>query len=510
MGGGKYLLLLPAFVLVVRCQPQVSMFPSLKQIFIGDSFKLSCNDNPSGSAVKWFLNDTILKFTEKIQRIAVAAPNNSGSYHCESNGRKSENFPIHVIEYTPIASLTLETGQPVMSKGGSVILKLKNEDGLKEWNCWVTRGNTTRKIHLKLQNDSMSLFFQPNKLAHPETIFWCTDKLQSHRSNQITIRTSGKSGALEMYPLPAVAGRSLTLKCLVWGAKEVSDVEFYKDGSRIHSVKNHYEIKDVMESQMGKYRCHAKYRYNGQIVESHHLVSDDQEVPVQVSPVEAKLSEDMLCSCPSCVSDMWPRFYETNGLSWTDSKPDSYGTYQCRFVSNDMGTLFSKSVVYKPPSNPLFIIMVLVVMIVIIAALVACVYFYKKRDTTEPIYQDVPLRSQGDAKYETLQKARGRESEYDTLNPEASGGERKGGEYEALKKEGMQEGVYHSLGAQGAAGGDGGYEALKKEGMQEGVYHSLGDQGAVGGDGGYEALKKEGMKDGEYQTLKTKEAVKKP
>ena len=155
---------------------------------------------------------------------------------------------------------------------------------------------------------------------------------------------------------------------------------------------------------------------------------------------------------------------------------------------------------------------VVVLFALVVSLALVGLYIYKKRDTTgekllpilhflsaccrpqltltityrslflEPVYQDVPLRSKGDANYETLQKARGRESEYDTLNPEASGGERKGGEYEALKKEGMQEGVYHSLGAQGAAGGDGGYEALKKE----------------------------GMKDGEYQTLKTEEAVKKP
>jgi len=102
------------------------------------------------------------------------------------------NFFISHTEYHPIASLTLETGQPVMLHGSSVILKLENEDGLTGWNCWVTRGDRQRKILLKLQNDSVTFTFQANKLAHPETIFWCTDKPQSCRSNQITVRTSGR------------------------------------------------------------------------------------------------------------------------------------------------------------------------------------------------------------------------------------------------------------------------------------------------------------------------------
>jgi len=86
-----------------------------------------------------------------------------------------------------------------------------------------------------------------------------------------------------MYPLPAVAGDSLTLKCLVWGTNKVSNAEFYKDGLRITSVlENTYEIKDVTESQVGKYKCHAKYKYTDQTVATlHSLVSDDQEVLVQ-------------------------------------------------------------------------------------------------------------------------------------------------------------------------------------------------------------------------------------
>lgn len=71
-------------------------------------------------------------------------------------------------------------------------------------------------------------------------------------------------------------------------------------------------------------------------------------------------------------------------------------------------------------------------------------------------------KERGDDKYETLQKASGREREYDTLAG-ASGGEPKGGEYEPLKKGEMKEGVYHTLGVEGAAGGEGGYEVGRKD-----------------------------------------------
>lgn len=113
----------------------------------------------------------------------------------------------------------------------------------------------------------------------------------------------------------------------------------------------------------------------------------------------------------------------------------------------------------------------------------------------EPIYDDVELRSRakGDDKYETLHRPHGaqREGEYDTLHPEALGREKKEGEYQPLKKDEMKDGVYHTLGMEGAAGGAGGYEALKREGMKREVYHTLGMEDAGGGEGGYEAVGKE-------------------
>ncbi len=92
-----------------------------------------------------------------------------------------------------MASLTITTGHPVMQTGGSVILQLENEDGLMGWNCWVYRGQRKKKIKLRLKKDSVSIVFQPRSLDVPETIFWCTDAAQEVRSNQITVKTSGRS-----------------------------------------------------------------------------------------------------------------------------------------------------------------------------------------------------------------------------------------------------------------------------------------------------------------------------
>ena len=76
--------------------------------------------------------------------------------------------------------------------GSSVVLQLEHEDGLWGWKCFVYRGVSTKKIQLKLRNDSVSVVFQPKRLDVPETVFWCTDKTEQNRSNQITVRTSGR------------------------------------------------------------------------------------------------------------------------------------------------------------------------------------------------------------------------------------------------------------------------------------------------------------------------------
>lgn len=102
-------------------------------------------------------------------------------------------------DYYPKASLTLETGQPVMHLHGSVILKLNNEDdGLREWKCFVYRGHETKKIKFNITGATNSLDFQPRALYVPETSFWCTNGDETQRSNLVTIKTSGRPSNLHI------------------------------------------------------------------------------------------------------------------------------------------------------------------------------------------------------------------------------------------------------------------------------------------------------------------------
>lgn len=95
------------------------------------------------------------------------------------------------LGFMPKASLEINTGQPVMRPGSSVTLQIENEDGLQGWRCWVLKGGRTRRIKLRLSDDTVHLPFSPSRLTDPENIFWCTDKDVQQRSNQVIVLTSG-------------------------------------------------------------------------------------------------------------------------------------------------------------------------------------------------------------------------------------------------------------------------------------------------------------------------------
>lgn len=95
------------------------------------------------------------------------------------------------LGFMPRASLKINTGQPVMRPGSSVTLQIENEDGLQGWLCWVYKGGKTKRIKLRLSNDTVRLPFSSTSLMNRETIFWCTDKDRQQRSNQIIVFTSG-------------------------------------------------------------------------------------------------------------------------------------------------------------------------------------------------------------------------------------------------------------------------------------------------------------------------------
>ncbi|XP_028263789.1 uncharacterized protein LOC114437347 isoform X2 [Parambassis ranga] len=512
MRGEKHLLLLAAFAVLAGCQPQVLLSPPLPQIFTGDLLYLNCDNITDGGQVTWYLNDTRQTETSKTIKIAAASPTDSGNYYCKSNEQRSGDYVLKVEDFVPSASLTMETGQPVMQKGGIIILKIEHENGLDGWNCSVYEGVKRNWIKLRLKDNPVYLEFQSRKLTTHETIFWCTN--YESRSNQVVVRTSEKPLSLEMYPMPAVAGESLTLRCLVWGAKVIKHTIFYKETTILkQGDEPTHEIHNVTTSVRGIYSCQATFMFvDKSSGPPYDRKSDPQDVPVQAQPEAAILSEDMSCSCKKCTGGMSYRFYKKVGESWKflplNTKPSETGLYGCRLVSRNMRTLLSNAMFYQPSSFPLLVSSVIFfILLVILAAGATFLYVkHKRRNATVPIYEDVQMhsRGKGDDKYEPLQMNR-REGEYDEL-------QKKSGEYEALKKEGMKGEVYHTLGMEGAAGGgeggggEGGYEALKKEGMKEGVYHSLGMEGAAGGggEGGYEALRKEGMKEGVYHTLGAK------
>ncbi|XP_034716136.1 uncharacterized protein LOC117936831 isoform X2 [Etheostoma cragini] len=513
MRGVQHLLLLAVLALLARCQqkPQVSMSPILTQIFSGDLFFLRCNSSTDGT--KWYINNIEQMMTNDTWKISSASPKNSGSYQCKSgsNMQMSKAFSLKVLDYFPRASLTIKTGQPVVRPGDSVVLQLDHEEGLQGWKCFVYRAGKTMRIQLRLLNDSVSVVFQTKRLEIPETIFWCSDTNKQLRSNQITVRTSVKDVSLEMYPLPAVVGDSLILKCLAWGTDDISRTIFYQNNAVIQDgIGYTYQISDVKESARGTYKCAATFTHKARTEgQPYNVVSDDQDMFLHAPAIKAFLSANngLSCSCPLCPNNIYYHwYYKNNGQPWTllthnqgFIMPKKSGTYACRAVWNDGRSSLSIGHVYQVPTFIITVVVIVLVIVVLVLVAVFVLIRYKKRHATGRIYEDMPLKSQGE--YEMLRKGGQKEGEYDTLHPEAPGRQKKEGEYETLKKEEMTEGEYHTVRMEGAVGGEGGYEALKKEGRKEELYHTLGMEGAAGEGGGYEALKKEGRDKGVYHTL---------
>uniref|UniRef100_A0A672H8C5 Ig-like domain-containing protein n=1 Tax=Salarias fasciatus TaxID=181472 RepID=A0A672H8C5_SALFA len=250
---------------------KMSMSPPLKQVFTGDLFYLQCDGSSSHNSVKWYMNDEEQTWTKKFWKIPAAKPQNSGSYRCEVNGT------LKNIHWSCLTSLT---GQPVAQRHSSVILQLEHEDGLRGWSCRVYRGDKVNIIPLKLEGENdVSLTFQPRGLLELETTFWCTDQSEESRSNQITVRTSEKKVSLEIYHLPAVVGQDVTLRCLVWGTKQISRTLFYRGDEVIaEGNSNTIEILNITDSKEGSYKCQATFTYKAGTGEPYRETSDAQDL----------------------------------------------------------------------------------------------------------------------------------------------------------------------------------------------------------------------------------------
>ncbi|KAG5854659.1 hypothetical protein ANANG_G00040150 [Anguilla anguilla] len=132
--------ILTAFFALARSQqnPTVTMYPEFNQVFSGDTLVLTC----SGSGqLKWFFNNNLTKDqTRETWTINVISKNDSGSYQCERNGEKSAPKDVTVLDYLPVASLSIKSGRAVINRGDSVVLELHVDTGLLDWRCRVYKG----------------------------------------------------------------------------------------------------------------------------------------------------------------------------------------------------------------------------------------------------------------------------------------------------------------------------------------------------------------------------------
>lgn len=68
------------------------MVPQLQQVHIGDLFYLRCNARGEDvGQLTWFHNNKALQTPNDEIKIQFAATKHSGTYHCETNRRSSQN-----------------------------------------------------------------------------------------------------------------------------------------------------------------------------------------------------------------------------------------------------------------------------------------------------------------------------------------------------------------------------------------------------------------------------------
>uniref|UniRef100_A0A4W5QJU3 Ig-like domain-containing protein n=1 Tax=Hucho hucho TaxID=62062 RepID=A0A4W5QJU3_9TELE len=384
----KTIFFFTVFSVVVKSQlkPQVSMVPTFKLVYSGDTIILSC-ENSTGQ-VKWFLNQIIMKDKNQANKklsIGAVSANNSGSYQCEDNGQKSDSFVITVREYLPPATLSIKSGEPVINIDGSVVLELLVEDNsLMGWCCWVYKGGKVRRIKLKksLTIDHKELTFQPYKLSDNIAIYWCSDETDL-RSTSLTIKTSDRIVRMMILPGPALLGETLSLRCVVSGTKRISHTIIYKEEKAIQdSSSSSYVINNVTESDEGKYSCQATFtRRDGG--PQNTVNSTQQELIVSAPPMKAVLSAGMYCSCSSCPDDAtYHWYYKLNNHQWITKETRqsfagvmSAGIYACRAVWKDGRSARSNRI------NVLLITLGLIFLGVVLV--IGAIVMYRKRRAGE-------------------------------------------------------------------------------------------------------------------------------
>lgn len=85
-----------------------------------------------------------------------------------------------------------------------------------------------------------------------------------------------------MYPFPALAGNSVTLRCLVWETDQISNAGFYVNATNLHKSRTPtYKIQHVTDSAKGSYTCDAEFTYTANSERKQdQKTSDDQVLEV--------------------------------------------------------------------------------------------------------------------------------------------------------------------------------------------------------------------------------------
>lgn len=155
---------------------------------------------------------------------------------------------------------------------------------------------TTTTTILNLNSKIWDFFFLNHcynfAISQWPLILWKKDKnLLLLQSINTHLSLVDKPVSLEMYPFPALAGYSVTLRCLVWGTDQISNADFYFNTSKLHKGRTPtYEIQHVTKSAKGSYKCDAAFTHtaNSETVQQHET-SDDQVLEVYGTNLNTEL-----------------------------------------------------------------------------------------------------------------------------------------------------------------------------------------------------------------------------
>ncbi|RXN02240.1 high affinity immunoglobulin gamma Fc receptor I-like isoform X1 [Labeo rohita] len=335
----------------------VTLLPKFPQVFVGDDVTLICNIKGGSKPTKWFINKTQQSHQNYSMLLTAVTPKNSGEYQCEQDESMSDPYTLTVLELEPHAQLSPSIGGAVMTDGEGRNLVLQTDDDLKDWACFVLRGESGFALEVDVDEKAKrAVIFAELKQAERAT-FWCKKKKTELRSNAVTLKLTEHMVMLVPPALPVLQGETVVLRCVVWGGPKLENAIFYKDTKVLKSSpEDTYTITSATPDDNGKYSCRATYRFSQISAEATQREgdSDTQELKVIGGPPLATLVSEsdktLKCSCPRCPADctsyLWYHTplndpYERRKLSENDQSitVEEEGLYSCR---SDCGTGFSR------------------------------------------------------------------------------------------------------------------------------------------------------------------------